>query len=1179
MSEENWKASGTVEGVASSLRRLLRRGLHPSALVRAQRELYAPVATALRIPEAGAAETALAISTRLGEVVEGFAPQSRTALRVLLGLDETDETLTKRRHKASELFGLTAESFRKTREPELLKQVAGNLLLAAANRQADQEVDERDTSARGLDEFTQRFRSAVELETRAIDVDMPETRRSLDRYFVDPWLEVTVPHEPGTRIAGSALADQFRRAVILGDPGSGKTTLIRNLARRMAFVGRDVPFLVGARDIAEPGLTLVEHLEATIRGHFQLVPPRHYVDRVIAGGRAAVLIDGLDELPSLPARRRLVRSIEQLVSRYPHLRLFVTSRRVGYSEASLNEEFFARVELLALDRAQQAEFVSRWFDGTTLSNAGPGSVAELIEQCTRLAPPGNPLLMTLLSKVVAKTGTVPADSSELLRQYVRLVVLDLDRARGIEGPKYLPASIVENITAAVARHVARAQKPYLSEREMVRLVSGAIVEGGAEVGAARSQTVEYLRFCRERSWVVTEVGKNPDGEPLYGFTHLAFQELYASSSYDAMQEETGDQRRRTDIHARLADLEAQQGYFSAARDLYNHALAIEEQTGDTRGEANSLAQITRLETRQGNLAEAGHLYHHALAMVDETSGTEARPPEDPREAQSSASATAPPASVSGRFSLDGWWVHLPTDEPQAAQYASAHESHHLQLQNSSSFGSVQRTLVELHALTGDERYRTAVAALTDLCRVVQEGFATWAPALVIGWDVEELSERFPAYARHYRSFDRLLRAIGAPYLRLHAGHALARACMQPPIIGIALEQGLDAFRPAHLRQRDQPDARFAVLRRIGIDWSEPVNAITHALEGRRDQQLLLGADSLTAEHFAPRHADVWEIANRAMYDAVFRRLAARGIPTIAYDGHLAETPGLLEAAGRLAGRPLRLEPGDARRPERSALASLRTAEAEGFTTGGPLRCRVLPHATPLGALVADVNDPHAFLAIRPRSELAQNYEASSVAIAEGGDVAVVLRRTVMDPDGSPTVELLEVASPLQDLQRALPLITSVSLSCVRYDVVSTLGADLSPSTSTVLVDVSLAAHLDLWLGYEGAEFRYAFLRTESFRRVVPFLLGRYGQPGEGWSHLLIRPLSHAGVRVHKAAFDELRAEGMRLIEDPALLEEQQRLLHLTLAHIAGEEVRFGLTERGSRFRDSPVVTSTHVLGT
>jgi len=42
----------------------------------------------------------------------------------------------------------------------------------------------------------------------------------------------------------------------------------------------------------------------------------------------------------------------------------------------------------------------------------------------------------------------------------------------------------------------------------------------------------------------------------------------------------------------------------------------------------------------------------------------------------------------GGFEHDGWWIHQPGDSVRSTQFASAHESHHRQLQDSTSHGAV-----------------------------------------------------------------------------------------------------------------------------------------------------------------------------------------------------------------------------------------------------------------------------------------------------------------------------------------------------------------------------------------------------------------------------------------------------------------------------------------------------------
>lgn len=186
---------------------------------------------------------------------------------------------------------------------------------------------------------------------------------------------------------------------------------------------------------------------------------------------------------------------------------------------------------------------------------------------------------------------------------------------------------------------------------------------------------------------------------------------------------------------------------------------------------------------------------------------------------------AEPTGTSGRFAPDAWWLHLPGDDPRTAQYASAHESHHFQLQNATIFGALIRTLSALHEATGEERYRHVAAQLTASCRHVQEAFATWAPAVALGWTRSELVAAYSSYARQFDAMDRLAAPVRAPYLRLHA-RPCTRPCLHAAAYlgGRSRPPGLDHLTLADLRQNHLPDSRLAVLRRNGIDWRAAVQA-------------------------------------------------------------------------------------------------------------------------------------------------------------------------------------------------------------------------------------------------------------------------------------------------------------------------------------------------------------------
>lgn len=521
-----------------------------------------------------------------------------------------------------------------------------------------------------------------------------------------------------------------------------------------------------------------------------------------------------------------------------------------------------------------------------------------------------------------------------------------------------------------------------------------------------------------------------------------------------------------------------------------------------------------------------------------------------------------PSQASGAFDHDGWRLHQPGDDPRGAQFASAHESHHKQLQDSTSHGALARIYHELAVADGDPAYRAIASSLTAASRSVQEAFASWLPAAALGWTRTELTRHYPEYQRHFDALDELVRDVESPYLRFHAAHAICRAAMQTSIIESALASGLDQFTLAHIRNRDLPDSRFAALRRHRPSWEEAILSLTALADSDRRMAGLIEAPTLIASLFDTGLDDVWQEVNQTLYDTVSAALAACGATTLPLDGHLAQTPMLVKAARQIRDE-LAIEAGHRRERSEASAIVLGNVESETFSTSGPLRARLIESGTNPALLSADLDNPHLFVTLRRTETLLPNYEFPPGAKLPEAGAAAFLRRTVIDDDGLRTVELLPLGQPdeLSDTA-SLPVVFVTPMSLLSEPSLAAWNQDAGARRLVLLGDLPLAAHIELWLAKPRARFQYAFLRTESFGRVVPFMIGMVSDLETEAIWLMARPLSHAGVRIHKAALEEMAPAMGAMAEDGSFIEENNELIRWCLAHLAGEEVVFGPFNKG-----------------
>ncbi|HEY0699021.1 MAG TPA: NACHT domain-containing protein [Micromonospora sp.] len=228
-----------------------------------------------------------------------------------------------------------------------------------------------------------------------------------------------------------------RHLLVFGDPGGGKTTLLRYLALRHAqarATGDTVdsadalfPIYLRIGDFARSPLRhngISAFLPSYLRGHECSTPGlADLLERRLRTGDCLVLLDGLDEITSADDRHAVVDAVTNFVTAFSRQgnRFVVTSRIAGYHAVPLPPPF-EEVRLLEMDEPTIERFTDNYCPTVERMEAPEKSdevvrrdaahAAEAIKQSLRQSPgvrrlATTPLLLTTLILVHRARGRLP----------------------------------------------------------------------------------------------------------------------------------------------------------------------------------------------------------------------------------------------------------------------------------------------------------------------------------------------------------------------------------------------------------------------------------------------------------------------------------------------------------------------------------------------------------------------------------------------------------------------------------------------------------------------------------------------------------------------------------------------------------------------------------------------------
>jgi len=220
-----------------------------------------------------------------------------------------------------------------------------------------------------------------------IDISIKKNRKNLQDIFVKPFFEIAELKNSKKDLKADLFGRQPEiidyknllnvndRIVILGNPGAGKSILIKSLIcdilnkKSNEFKSKKVcefvPFRIELRNYLafkkEHKGNLVKYLIFILEHEYQISNVTETILTTILTQKNCLLFfDGLDEIFDLSDKINVRNDIENFHNLFSKIKSIVTSRIIGYEEASLNKSF-TELHILNFDDNQINAYVNQWY--------------------------------------------------------------------------------------------------------------------------------------------------------------------------------------------------------------------------------------------------------------------------------------------------------------------------------------------------------------------------------------------------------------------------------------------------------------------------------------------------------------------------------------------------------------------------------------------------------------------------------------------------------------------------------------------------------------------------------------------------------------------------------------------------------------------------------------------------
>jgi predicted NACHT family NTPase len=343
------------------------------------------------------------------------------------------------------------------------------------------------------------------------------------RYSIHPSLG-----QERKRISGIEILSKDTNLMVVGKPGSGKTTFLQGIVTECNagnLEANRIPDLIKLRYFIDDGREFDYSLERYFEKRWQLSNTE--INTIFNQGKSLILLDGLDEIIGEDAKK-IVKEIKKFTRSYPQVKVIVSCRTQSFTgEMDWKSLSFSFVEIADFNDCQVRSFAEHWFK-TVIADESSG-LTQSHDFLNQLFLESNrtirdlvvtPILLSLTCAVFHYNGKFHSNLSKLYKEALELLLERWDNSREIKRDGIYPNLSLERkleLLGYIAEKKFEQEQYVLFEQiEIERYIAEFL-----EIHERDSRTL--LKNIESQHGLLIERSQN-----IWSFSHLTIQEYFVA---------------------------------------------------------------------------------------------------------------------------------------------------------------------------------------------------------------------------------------------------------------------------------------------------------------------------------------------------------------------------------------------------------------------------------------------------------------------------------------------------------------------------------------------------------------------------------------------------------------------------------------------------------------------------